>query len=162
MLRSAKPALCRPFGVIYATQSDANESRTFRTFDHYYAYAQHNRPSTVQEAARLLGVTVEAVRGRIHRGRYMKEKMAEGRVFVRLTPKQLAEAPQRADARSRTHAPHVRDQVTLIEELRDQNAFLRRELEARTQEIRRRDTIITQLSQWVETIEASQPTKGSR
>ncbi|HZB82545.1 MAG TPA: hypothetical protein VE288_06825 [Rubrobacteraceae bacterium] len=64
--------------------------------------------------------------------------------------------------RSGTHAPHVRDQATLIEESRDQNAFLRRELEARTQEIRRRDTIITQLSQWVETIEASQPTKGSR
>jgi hypothetical protein len=97
MLRSAKPALCRPFGVIYATQPDANESRTFRTFDHYYAYAQRNCPSTVQEAARLLGVTVEAARGRIHRGTYMKEKTAEGRVFVRLTPKQLAEAPQRAD-----------------------------------------------------------------
>ena len=110
----------------------------------------------------MLGVTVEAVRGRMHRGRYVKEKTAEGRVFVRLTPKQLAEASEHSDARSGTHTPHVRDQVTLIEELGDQNAFLRRELEARTQEIRHRDTDITQLSQRVETIEASQPTKGSR
>jgi hypothetical protein len=160
MLRSAKPALCRPFGVLYATQPDANESRTFRTFDHYYA--QRNRPSTVPEAARVLGVTVEAVRRRMHRGRYTKEKTAKGRVFVRLAPKQLAEAPEHADARSATHTPHVRDQVSLIEELRDQNTFLRRELEARTQEIGRRDNVITQLSQRVETIEASQPIKGSR
>jgi hypothetical protein len=132
-----------------------------RTFDHYYA--QRNHPSTVQEAARVLGVTVEAVRGRMHRGRYVKEKTAEGHVFVRLTPKQLAEASEHSDARSGTHTPHVRDQVTLIEELGDhRTAFLRRELEARTQEIRHRDTDITQLSQRIETIEASQPTKGSR
>jgi hypothetical protein len=73
---------------------------------------------TVQEAARVLGVTVEAVRGRMHRGRYVKEKTAEGRVFVRLPPKQLAEAHEPSDPRSGAHTPHVHDQVTLIEELR--------------------------------------------
>jgi hypothetical protein len=113
---------------------------------------------TVQEAAQALGVTVEAVRGRMHRGTYMKEKTEEGRVFVRLTPKQLAEAHERSSART----PHVHDRAALIEELRDHNAFLRRELEARTQEISRRDTVITQLSRRLETLEASQPaSKGA-
>lgn len=41
---------------------------------------------TVQEAAAVLGVTVEAVRGRMHRGKYKREKTEDGRVFVLLPP----------------------------------------------------------------------------
>jgi len=92
---------------------------------------------TVQETTRVLGVTVEAVRGRMHRGKYIKENAAKGCVFVRLTPQQLAKAHEHSDARSDAHTPHVHNQAALIEELRDQNALLPRELEARTQEISR-------------------------
>lgn len=132
---------------------------------------------TVQEAAAALGVTVEAVRGRMHRGKYGREKTEDGRVFVVLTPDQLMNgrersAPPEANVsgdsgesegdRSDNRSPHVRDQSVengpLVEELRDHMAFLRAELEARNEEIRRReeehreearrkDTIIAQLAQ---------------
>jgi len=41
---------------------------------------------TVQEAAVALGITVEAVRGRMHRGKYGREKTEDGRVFVIVSP----------------------------------------------------------------------------
>ena len=56
---------------------------------------------------------------------------------------QLEEAHEHSDARSGAYTPHVHDQAVLIEELREQSAFLHRELEVRTQEQR------------LETIEAS-------
>ncbi len=39
---------------------------------------------TVQEAAKALGITPEAVRGRIQRGTLPKEKAKDGTVYVRL------------------------------------------------------------------------------
>jgi hypothetical protein len=132
---------------------------------------------TVQEAAAALGITVEAVRGRMHRGKYGREKTDDGRVFVVLTPDQLMNGRERLsspqanvsdestesnDERSPNQSPHVRNQSVangpLVEELRDHLAFLRAELEARNEEIRRReeehreearrkDTIIAQLTQ---------------
>jgi hypothetical protein len=132
---------------------------------------------TVQEAASALGVTVEAVRGRMHRGKYGREKTDDGRVFVVLTPDQLMNGRERsappeanvpddstesASDRSDDRSTHVRNQPVengpLVEELRDHLAFLRAELEARNEEIRRReeehreearrkDTIIAQLTQ---------------
>jgi hypothetical protein len=132
---------------------------------------------TVQEAAAALGITVEAVRGRVHRGKYGREKTDDGRVFVVLTPDQLMNGRERSssaqanvsdesaksnDERSTNQSPHVRNQSAdnghLVEELRDHLAFLRAELEARNEEIRRReeehreearrkDTIIAQLTQ---------------
>lgn len=132
---------------------------------------------TVLEAASALGITVEAVRGRMHRGKYGREKAEDGRVYVVLTPDQLMNgrersAPPEANVpddstdsvagRSPEQSPHVRDRSAengqLVEELRDHLAFLRAELEARNEEIRRReeehreearrkDTIIAQLTQ---------------
>jgi len=132
---------------------------------------------TVQEAALALGITVEAVRGRMHRGKYGREKAEDGRVYVVLTPDQLTNGRERsappeanvsADSsdpgpdRSGDQPPHVRGRSVengpLVEELRDHLAFLRAELEARNEEIRRReeehreearrkDTIIAQLAQ---------------
>ncbi len=132
---------------------------------------------SVQEAAAALGTTVEAVRGRMHRGKYEREKAKDGRVFVILTPDQLVNGRERsappeanvpADSkeptsnRSDDQSHHVRERSgengQLVEELRDHLAFLRAELEARNQEIRRReeehreearrkDTIIAQLAQ---------------
>src|SRR5215212_2180778 len=120
---------------------------------------------TVQEAAAALGITVEAVRGRMHRGKYGREKAEDGRVYVVLTPDQLANVGERSDERS----AHVRERSggsgKLVEELRDHVAFLRAELEARNEEIhrreeehreeaRRKDTIIAQLAQRIPELEA--------
>jgi len=135
---------------------------------------------TVQEAAAALGITVEAVRGRMHRGKYGREKAEDGRVYVVLTPDQLANAGERLDERSEATRPraaehseersaHVRERSggsgELVEELRDHVAFLRAELEARNEEIhrreeehreesRRKDTIIAQLAQRIPELEA--------
>ena len=126
--------------------------------DHSITQPEATVRLSVQEAARALGVTVEAVRGRMHRGKYVKEKTDDGRVFVRLTPEQLAGVHERSDAPLSVHTPHVHDQMALVEELRDQNAFLRQELEARAEEIHRRDTIIMRLSQSLQALEeAPQP-----
>jgi hypothetical protein len=136
---------------------------------------------TVQEAAAALGITVEAVRGRMHRGKYGREKAEDGRVYVVLTPDQLANVGERSDERSGAARPraapehseersaHVRERSggsgELVEELRDHVAFLRAELEARNEEIhrreeehreeaRRKDTIIAQLAQRIPELEA--------
>ena len=124
---------------------------------------------TVQEAAAALGITVEAVRGRMHRGKYGREKAEDGRVYVVLTPDQLANVDERSDERSEERSAHVRERSggsgELVEELRDHVAFLRAELEARNEEIhrreeehreeaRRKDTIIAQLAQRIPELEA--------
>ena len=124
---------------------------------------------TVQEAAAALGITVEAVRGRMHRGKYGREKAEDGRVYVVLTPDQLANVGERSDERSQERSAHVRERSggsgELVEELRDHVAFLRAELEARNEEIhrreeehreeaRRKDTIIAQLAQRIPEVEA--------
>jgi hypothetical protein len=132
---------------------------------------------TVQEAAAALDITVEAVRGRMHRGKYGREKAEDGRVYVVVTPEQLMNGRERSASqeanvsgdsaeptvdRSGNQSSHVRNQSDendqLVEELRDHLSFLRAELEACNEEIRRReeghreearrkDTIIAQLAQ---------------
>jgi hypothetical protein len=144
---------------------------------------------TVQEAAAALGITVEAVRGRMHRGKYGREKAEDGRVYVVLTPEQLMNGRERSayakenvsedsadsvDDRSHYQSPHVRNRSVengqLVEELRDHLAFLRAELEARNEEIRRReeehreearrkDTIIAQLTQRIPELPSTSSTE---
>jgi hypothetical protein len=133
---------------------------------------------TVQEAADSLGVTVEAVRGRMHRGKYLKEKDDEGRVFVVLSPDQLPNgrgevhersskrsglsSGERSDGRSRTDGPTVYRRVDaadaeLVEELRGEVAYLKEIVATRDEEIRRRDHIIMALTERVpELVEAPQ------
>jgi hypothetical protein len=138
---------------------------------------------TIQEAAAALGVTVEAVRGRMHRGKYGREKTEDGRVYVVLTPDQLPnsgersadrsesaqatvhpESEERSSDRSSTVRERSGEREDLVEDLRDHIAFLRAELEARNEEIRRReeehreearrkDTIIAQLTQRIPELE---------
>jgi len=146
---------------------------------------------TVREAASALGITVEAVRGRMHRGKYGREKSEDGRVFVLVPSDQLpngrersepsephvhADFPDQLEKRSGEQSTNVRDQSSeppverteLVEELRDHVAFLRGELEARNEEIRRReeehreearrkDTIIAQLTQRIPELPSGGP-----
>src|SRR5215213_5290543 len=139
---------------------------------------------TVQEAAAALGITVEAVRGRMHRGKYGREKTEDGRVYVVLTPDQLPNSRERSadssesaqatvqpepEERRPDRSSNVRERSgereDLVEDLRDHIAFLRAELEARNEEIRRReeehreearrkDTIIAQLTQRIPELES--------
>jgi hypothetical protein len=113
---------------------------------------------TVQEAASALGITVEAVRGRMHRGKYGREKAEDGRVYVVLTPDQLPNSregssdrseptettvhidpDEQSSVRSSTVRERFSEREEVVEDLRDHIAFLRAELEARNEEIRRRE-----------------------
>ena len=137
---------------------------------------------TVQQAAETLGVTVEAVRGRMHRGKYQKEKDDEGRVFVLLTPEQLPngheETKERSSERlvtssnerlgdsSRTFDPTVHKRKgtvdpELVEELRGEVAYLKEIITTRNEELRRKDTIIMQMAQRIPELEASPETRES-
>ncbi len=101
-----------------------------------------NRRLTVPEAAARLGMTEAAVRGRIKRGTLSSERES-GAVYVILG--------SAAPPINRDEPPgEPVDQSERVEDLREQVAYLReqldREREARTEERRRHDTIIAQLS----------------
>jgi hypothetical protein len=90
---------------------------------------------SVQAAAQRLGISEEAVRGRIKRGTLESERVG-GRVYV------LVEQPG---------GDRTNDQPSaLVESLKDQVRYLRVQLqaerEARTEESRRHDTIVAQLT----------------
>ena len=92
---------------------------------------------TVQDAARRLGVSEDAIRKRVTRGTLEHAKGEDGRVYVYL------DTGVDAGVDEGIHP----EQSTLISEMRDRIDFLERELEARREEIQRRDMIILNMSE---------------
>ena len=86
------------------------------------------RRLTVPQAAEALGVTVDAVRGRIRRGKLNSEQHA-GTVYVWL------DAPEEDDSRGPSATSHrpSDDQSERIEVFREQVASLREQLQAERQ-----------------------------
>jgi hypothetical protein len=111
------------------------------------------QPSTervsVPQAADHLGTTVDAIRKRVQRGTIPHEKDAAGRVWILLDT-----GRPRHDTTG--HRPDSRED--LIDELRDRVRYLERRLdeerEARTEERRRHDTLMAQLTSRIPQIEA--------
>jgi hypothetical protein len=107
---------------------------------------------TVAEAATALGITEGAVRSRIKRGTLRTTK-EDGTVFVL-----LGGATSRANQTTDVGVPD--DQSDLIASLQDQIRYLREQLdaerEARTEERRRHDTVVAQLTSKIPAIEAPQ------
>jgi hypothetical protein len=92
---------------------------------------------TVQEAARRLGVSEAAIRKRVTRGTLEHAEGEDGRVYVYL------DTGVDAGVDEGIHP----EQSTLISEMRDRIDFLERELEARREELQRRDVIILNMSE---------------
>jgi hypothetical protein len=90
----------------------------------------------VSDAAKALQITPEAVRQRIRRGTIEYEQTEDGRYFVYVTP-----------------SGHVENTV-LNTDLRDYVETLKRELEIRNEELRRKDHIIAALTERIPAIEA--------
>src|SRR5215211_4603237 len=111
---------------------------------------QHER-LTIQEAAHRLGVSESAVRKRIKQGTLKREKTEEGRVLVYM---ESTSAPGAEEVR-----PPERD--ALISEMQDRLAFLERELEVRAEEIRRRDTIIMNMTEAMKALNPPAPEESS-
>jgi excisionase family DNA binding protein len=98
---------------------------------------------TIQEAARRLGVKEDAVRKRIQRGSMRHEKGEGGRVYVWVDTTQdtTQDAPEPSQDEYRDTAQDER-----IEDLQEQVAYLRRQLDEEREARRRADTILVQLS----------------
>jgi hypothetical protein len=102
-----------------------------------------SRRLTVQEAALLLGVTVDAVRGRIKRGTLESAKGEDGTVYV------LIEETDQPNGQSQPAA----DESGLVEHMQDQIDYLRRQLEVWQEEARRKDHIIAALTERIPELE---------
>jgi hypothetical protein len=113
--------------------------------------ANHER-LTVAQAAAALGITEGAVRSRIKRGTLPTTK-ERGTVFVL-----LVDGTSEANRPPNIGVPG--DQSELIAALQDQVRYLREHLnaerEARTEERRRHDTVVAQLTSKIPAIEAPQ------
>jgi hypothetical protein len=96
------------------------------------------RHYTVPEAAELLGLTVEAVRGRIKRNKLRSSK-EDGTVYVYLDIDQIPTSQQPDE--DQTAAP-----TELVEVLKDQLAYMRDQLEAEREANRENRRIIAALT----------------
>ena len=99
---------------------------------------------TIQEAAQRLGVKEDAVRKRIQRGSMRHEKAEDGRVYVWVDAAQdtTQDEPDMSRDEYRDKAQDDR-----VEDLREQVAYLRRQLDEEREARRRADLILGQLSQ---------------
>ncbi len=90
----------------------------------------HAQRLTIPDAARALGVSSEAVRGRVKRGTLESERSADGTVYVLLdvgtTPRPNAD---QAATDHRPTADQPRDQSEVVEELRSRVRSLEHQLE---------------------------------
>ena len=121
---------------------------------------------TVQQAAEILGTTVDGVRSRIRRGTLNSLKV-EGQVYVLLSsdqsgpvessPDQSQPSSDQSTGAATEALLEAKDET--IGELRDRVEHLRRELEGRNEELRRKDHLLAAALEKVPAIEA--PAEGS-
>jgi hypothetical protein len=107
---------------------------------------------TVAQASEILGVTVEAVRGRIKRGTLEHERHS-GTVYVLLDADQTPSVHQPADDQA-IDQRRPDDPEDLTGELRDRIRYLERQVEEEREARRRADTLLAQLVQRVPELEA--------
>jgi len=111
---------------------------------------QSGRCVTVDEAARHLGLSVDAVRKRVQRGQIDYEKDEAGRVRIILDEGETLQ----------DESPDTTGQGTdaeLVEELRRTNELLREVISTRDEEIRRRDTIIMNMTEAMKALNPPAP-----
>jgi len=111
---------------------------------------------TVPQAAEALGVTVDAVRGRIRRGKLEAEHDA-GAVYVWID---ASEEGDRRRPSETSHRPST-DQAERIEDLRDQVTYLREQLEQANERDRENRRIIAALTSRIPAIEAPSDETGA-
>jgi hypothetical protein len=112
-----------------------------------------NRRLTVPQAAQVLGITEGAVRGRIKRGTLRSHREA-GTVYV-----VLEGSPSALHRDQSVDSPA--DQPELVEELRRTNELLREVITTRDEEIRRRDTIIMNMTEAMKALNPPAPEDSS-
>jgi hypothetical protein len=105
---------------------------------------------TVHDAARTLGISEDAVRMRVKRGKLQSDK-EDGRLYVLLDTEPTSDPT----------GAHLATE--LLGELRNRVSYLEGIISTRGEEIRRRDVIISQLTQRIPEIEPpSEPSDGNQ
>jgi excisionase family DNA binding protein len=104
------------------------------------------RRVTIEEAAQLLGIEKGSVKKRIQRGKLRSEKDAGGILYVYVDRSETVQ--------DRSAGPSQTDRDELVAELRRTNELLREVISTRDEEMRRRDVIISQLTERIPAIEA--------
>jgi excisionase family DNA binding protein len=111
---------------------------------------------TVEEAAKILDVTVDAVRKRIERGTLRSEKVGKTRYVLvddvmtqHDTDRTRQDPDQDAD-----RTIHDSDMAALLASMQDQIDTLKQELEDRKEEGRRKDAILMTMAQRIPELEA--------
>jgi hypothetical protein len=94
---------------------------------------------SVEEAARLLGIEKGSVKKRIKRGKLRSKRDATGTLYVYVDRSETV--------RDTSEGQSETDQSELVEELRRTNELLREVITTRDEEIRRRDTIIMNMTE---------------
>jgi hypothetical protein len=116
-----------------------------------------NRRFTVHQAAKILGITPEAVRSRIQRGTLDKEKGDDGTVYVRLNDDQLRTKSDEHTDQSAYIGDETSDQTQLVEHMASEIDHLRQMLALRDEEIRRRDHLLAAALERIPAIEEASP-----
>lgn len=101
----------------------------------------------LREAAELLGISTEAVRKRATRGSLRSEKRDDGRVVVWVDE-------GRTEGGHQAQGEASENSGALVEVLTEQVAYLKAQLDIRTEELRRKDHIIAGLVERVPELEA--------
>src|SRR5215208_7734059 len=111
------------------------------------------RRLTVHQAAKVLGITPEAVRSRTQRGTLAKEKGDDGTVYVRLNDDQLRTNADKQTDQSTYIGDQTDDQSQLVEHMASEIEHLREMLALRDEEIRRRDHLLAAALERIPAIE---------
>jgi hypothetical protein len=106
---------------------------------------------SVQEAADVLGITVDAIRGRVKRGTLESDKDEDGTVYV------ILEGTDQPNNSPRDESRLADDQPGLVANLGDQVAYLREQLAVWQEEARRKDHIIAALTERIPELPAPAP-----
>jgi hypothetical protein len=118
---------------------------------------------SVAQAAEVLGISIEAVRGRIKRNTLRHERTPDGVVVFLNADQSTDRMRPGADQSTDQYRPDAREE--LVAELRDRVSYWERRLdeerEARTEERRRHDTLMAQLTSRIPQIEAPQASPES-
>jgi hypothetical protein len=109
---------------------------------------------SVQEAARLLSTTVDAIRKRVQRDTIAHEKDEHGRVWILLDTDRMRPAADQDTAGQEPDVGVLAAKDETIAELRSRVESLERQLDARQEELRRRDVLLAQMVERVPMLEA--------
>jgi hypothetical protein len=108
---------------------------------------------SVEEAATLLGIEQGSVKKRIQRGKLRTEKDAAGTLYVYVDRSETV--------RDKSAGQSQTDRDELVEELRRTNELLQEVITTRDEEIRRRDTIIMNMTEAMKALNPPAPEDSS-